>query len=76
MREWIYIDDFLTTVLVGGEWSALHPGRFTPMDRRLGGPQSQSGRRGEKKKALTLPGIELDLSVFQSVASRYTDCAG
>jgi hypothetical protein len=29
-----------------------------PLDRRLGGPQSRSGRRGEEK-ILTLPGLEL-----------------
>jgi hypothetical protein len=30
-----------------------------PLGRRLGGPQSQSGRCGEKKNLLLLPGIEL-----------------
>jgi hypothetical protein len=47
---WTHI--FLTSALVGGEWSASRPGRFTlgyPLDRRLGGPQSRSGRRGEEK---------------------------
>jgi hypothetical protein len=29
-----------------------------PLDRRLGGPQSRSGRRGEEK-ILTLQGLEL-----------------
>jgi hypothetical protein len=29
----------------------------------------------EKWKFLTLPGLNLDLSVVQPVASRYTDCA-
>jgi hypothetical protein len=29
----------------------------------------------EKKKFLILPGLELDLSVVQPVASRYTDYA-
>jgi hypothetical protein len=28
------------------------------LDRRLGGPQSQSGREGEEKKFLHVPGIE------------------
>jgi hypothetical protein len=37
-----------------GEWSASCPGCFTPgplapLDRRLGGLQSQSGHGGEKK---------------------------
>jgi hypothetical protein len=39
----------------------LYPRRKNPqypLDRRLGGPQSRSGRRGEKK-ILTLPGLEL-----------------
>jgi hypothetical protein len=43
---------FLTSALIGGGWSASHPGRFTPrypLDRRLGGPQSQSRRREEEK---------------------------
>jgi hypothetical protein len=58
---------FLTSALDGGEWSASasRPGRALPpgkeprypLDRRLGGPQSRSGRRGEKKN-LPLSGIE------------------
>jgi hypothetical protein len=45
----------LTSALDGSEWSASSPGRFTPtepprypLDRRLGGPQSRSGRGGEE----------------------------
>jgi hypothetical protein len=30
-----------------------------PLARKLGGPQSQSGRCGKKKQYLPLPGIEL-----------------
>jgi hypothetical protein len=26
----VYIQAFLTSALVGGEWSASHPDRFTP----------------------------------------------
>jgi hypothetical protein len=38
----------------------LHaPAALPPLDRRLGGPQSRSGRCGEKRKFLTLPGLEL-----------------
>jgi hypothetical protein len=63
-------------------WSASGPGRFTPpvnsprnpLDRRMGGPQSRSGRL-EKRKFLTLPGLELRPLSRQLVASRYTDCA-
>ena len=41
----------MTVALEGGEWSAARPGRTLPpektrypFDRRLGGPQGQSGR--------------------------------
>jgi hypothetical protein len=40
------------------------------MDRRLGGPQSRSGRCGEEKH-FVLPGIEP--SAVQPVARLYTD---
>jgi hypothetical protein len=53
----VYIHIFLTLALVGGEWSSSHPGSFAtgerssryPLDKRLGGPQSRSGRCGEVK---------------------------
>jgi hypothetical protein len=32
----IYIHIFLTLALVGGEWSASRPGRFTSEERNLG----------------------------------------
>jgi hypothetical protein len=41
--------------------AALHPREKDPrypLDRRLGGPQSRSGRRGLKKNPLPLSGIE------------------
>jgi hypothetical protein len=38
--------------------------------RRLGGPQSQSGRGSEEKNSHTLPGHEPP--IFQPVALRYT----
>jgi hypothetical protein len=47
---------FLTSALVGGEWSVSRSCRFTPgkeprypFYRRLGGPQSRSGQYGEVK---------------------------
>jgi hypothetical protein len=45
--------------------AALPPGKAPryPMDRRLGGPQSWSGRRGVEKN-LALPGIEPRPSVM------------
>jgi hypothetical protein len=46
----------VTLALYRGEWSASRPYLFTPrdcpryaLDRRLGGPQSRSGRYGEEK---------------------------
>jgi hypothetical protein len=57
---------FLTSALVGGEWSASRPGRFTP---RKSAPLTHwtGGRVGprsglddvEKRKFLPLPGLEL-----------------
>jgi hypothetical protein len=52
----LYLHAFLTSVLDEGEWSASRPGRFItgetapryPLDRRLDGPQSLSGRDGGK----------------------------
>jgi hypothetical protein len=45
-------------------------GPWYPLDRRLGGPQSRSGRGGEKKNTQPLPGLESP--IFQPVAQRYT----
>jgi hypothetical protein len=55
----------------------LYPGGESPrypLDRWLGGPQSQSGRRGEKK-IVDPTGTRTPISVVQSVASRYIDYA-
>jgi len=40
--------------------AALHPGKSPryPLDRRLGGTQSLSGREDEEKNNLPLPGIK------------------
>jgi hypothetical protein len=53
----LYIHVFFTSALAGGKCSASRSGLFTPrgkgtrypLDRRLGGPQSRSGRYGEMK---------------------------
>jgi hypothetical protein len=53
----VEIHIFLTSALVGVEWSVLRPGRFTPgesalrypFDRRPVGSQRRSERRGEEK---------------------------
>jgi hypothetical protein len=56
---WIHI--FLTSALVGEEWSASRPGRFTPGTHCTGG--CVSPRAGlddvEKRKFLTPPGLKL-----------------
>jgi hypothetical protein len=41
-----------------------------PLDRRLGGLQSRSGRGGEEKNSQPLPGLEPP--IIQPVAHRYT----
>jgi hypothetical protein len=62
----VYIHVFLTSALVGGEWSASRPGRFTPGERApgthwIGGwVDPRAGLDDvEKRKILTLPGLEL-----------------
>jgi hypothetical protein len=69
---------FLTSVLVADEWSASGRGCFTPrprapppypLNKRLGGRQNQSGRRGEHKP-YPYRDSNSDLSAVQSTASR------
>jgi hypothetical protein len=60
---WIHI--FLNSALVGGEWSGLGPGLFTPRER-VPGIHCIGGQVGpgagvddvEKEKFLNLPGLE------------------
>jgi hypothetical protein len=50
---------FSTSALDGGEWSASRPGARTPrysLYRRLGGPQSRSEPRGERKNPFVSAG--------------------
>jgi hypothetical protein len=61
---WIHV--FLTSALVGGEWSASRPGRVTFGERafdthRIGGWMGpRTGMADvEKRKFLTLPSLEL-----------------
>jgi hypothetical protein len=42
-----------------------------PLDRRLGGPQSRSGRGGKEKNSQPLPRFEPPI-IIQPVAQRYT----
>jgi hypothetical protein len=50
----------------------LHPQKraLLTLDKRLGGPQSRSGRGGEEKNSQHLPGLEPP--IIQPVAQRYT----
>jgi hypothetical protein len=67
--EWMYRSTFsLTSALVGGEWSTSLPGRFTPGERAPGTHwigvwvDLRAGLDDlEKRKFLTLPGLELRL---------------
>jgi hypothetical protein len=72
-----YLHAFLPSALDGSEWSASCPGRFTPwypLDRRLSGPQSRSGRRGEEKNSQPPPGIKPYIPpIVQPVAQSYTN---
>jgi hypothetical protein len=61
----VYIH-ILTSALAGGEWSASRPGRFTSGERDptnhciRGGVNPRAGLDDvEKRKFLTLPGLEL-----------------
>jgi hypothetical protein len=50
----------MASALVGNEWSASRPGRFTPRERSLG---------------VQWTGASLDYMNDNTVPSRYTDCA-
>jgi hypothetical protein len=70
----VEIHIFLTSALIGGEWSVSHPGRFTPgkdypvqLYGKLVGPQSLCGRRGEEKILDPTVTRTSDLSVIQPV---------
>jgi hypothetical protein len=57
----VYIHIFFTSALVGGEWSALRPRRFTPGTHWIGGwVDPRAGLDDvEKRKLLTLTELEL-----------------
>jgi hypothetical protein len=62
----VYIHIFFTSALAGGEWSASRPGRFIPGERAsgthwIGGWRDPKAGLDdmEKRKFLTLPGLEL-----------------
>jgi hypothetical protein len=77
MREWKYSS---ALAVVGDEWSASRPSRFTPegkdplypLDRKLGASRNQSGRCGEEENIVP---VGTRTSAIQPVARRYTDWA-
>jgi hypothetical protein len=80
MAVYVQIHIFLTSALVGGEWSTSRPGRFTHGDRTPGTHWTGGWvdlRTGldalEKRKLLTLPDWNSDPTIVQPVASRCTD---
>jgi hypothetical protein len=73
----VQIHIFLTSALVGGEWSTSRPGHFTPGERApgthwIGGWVDLIAGLDHLE---TLLGLELRPPVVQPVASRYTDYA-
>jgi len=61
----VQLHTYLTSMLDGGKWSALHLTTLltgnrhqSPLDRRLEGPQSQFVHGGKMKKSLPLPGVK------------------
>jgi hypothetical protein len=78
----VQIHIFLTSTLVGGQWWAARPGRFTHRERApgthwIGGwVDPRPGLDDVKmRKFLTYRDSNSDPSVVQPVASRYTDNA-
>jgi hypothetical protein len=60
----VYLEAFLTLALDGGEWSASHPGRFTPRERAPG----THGIGG-----WVVPRAGLDAEVRRKIPSPYRD---
>jgi hypothetical protein len=76
----VYIHIFLTSALVGGEWSDSRPGHFTPREiapgtHWIGGwVEPRAGLDDvEKRKFLTLPGLELRLRYSGSLGEQGTE---
>jgi hypothetical protein len=63
LGEWRYSSAHSSTAAIDeGQWSASRSGRYTPwypLDRRLDGIQSRSGRGDEEKNSQLPSGIEL-----------------
>jgi hypothetical protein len=68
---------FLTSALVGAEWSASRPCHFNPCERHPAAIAQEVGWAPEPVWTTWRPHRDLnsDLSVLQPVGSRYTDYA-
>jgi len=62
--RWLSVDSFTSRPLYTNGKSSWYP-----LDRRLGGRQSRSGRGGEEKNSQLLPGLKPP--IIQPVAQRY-----
>jgi hypothetical protein len=77
----VYIHIFLTSALIGCEWSASRPGRFTTGESALGNIVLKAGWAPEwvwtkwRRENLVPAGSHVAVtSAVQPVASRHTDC--
>jgi hypothetical protein len=62
----VQVHSFLASALRGNKWSTACPSPFTlrknsryPLNKREGGPYSQSGHFGEEKNLMSLPRVQL-----------------
>jgi hypothetical protein len=79
----VQIHIFLTSALIGAEWLASRSGRFILGERASGshwirrwvGPKIDLEDTERRENSCPYRDSHSDPSVFQLVASRYTDCA-
>jgi hypothetical protein len=71
----VEIHVFLTSALVGGEWSDSHTSRFAPRERGAGTHWIGGWVGDVGGKSCSYRDSNSDPSAVQPVASRYTDCA-
>jgi hypothetical protein len=76
----VYIHVFLISALVGGEWSASYPGRFTPRTPSIDwiggrvGPRVGPDDMKRRKKFFPYRDLNSHPSTVQPVANHYFDC--
>jgi hypothetical protein len=74
----VELHSFLTVVLDEDEWPVSNPSRFNlyKLKRRLGGPQSRSGRFGEEMFVIPSGNRTTIFRLFSLQPSHYTDRLG